>query len=357
LFCRSSAALFEEMTPLVDKVVVLQPFLGRVFEGGPWAITARRAGSFISAAVFQESSPEFARAAQREGVQTVYPACHSHARRLPNPIAWIPDLQHWVMPQFFSPLARATRNRRFSTLLENPYRHVVFSSHCALKDATAAYGPPRAKTHVLHFSTVPVPSWFCDPSPVVAKYGLPENFFIICNQFWIHKDHSTAFRAVSVLNGRGLKVHLVCTGPTHDNRHPDYFPKLLREIRELGIEQQVHILGTIPRVDQVALIRASKAVLQPSRFEGWSTVIEDARALGKPVIASDLPVHIEQAAPLSTFFRQGDAEHCALAVEQRVSAGQSSTDSCQLHNARIVRFTRDFMNIVQAACINQSYVA
>lgn len=37
-------------------------------------------------------------------------------------------------------------------------------------------------------------------------------------------------------------------------------------------------------------------MVQPSRFEGWSTVIEDAKALGRPIIATDIAVHQEQLA-------------------------------------------------------------
>ncbi len=36
------------------------------------------------------------------------------------------------------------------------------------------------------------------------------------------------------------------------------------------------------------------AVVQPSHFEGWSTLVEDAKTLGKPLFVSNLPVHREQ---------------------------------------------------------------
>ena len=280
----------------------------------------------------------------------MYPACHSHSRHLPHPISWIPDLQHRAIPEYFSPMARAMRNRRFCSVLRDPERHVVFSSNCSLQDATAAYGPLQSHNHILRFTTVPLDSWFDDPGAVVARYQLPEKFFIICNQFWMHKDHRTAFRALSKLKYRGIKAHLVCTGPTHDNRRPDYFPKLLNEIRDLGIQDQVHILGTIPRIDQVALIRAAQAVIQPSCFEGWSTVIEDARALGRPVIASDFPVHLEQAAPLSSFFRLGDAADCARAMVEQVSTKRTSSYTLARHRARILEFARSFLKIVESAC-------
>jgi glycosyltransferase involved in cell wall biosynthesis len=348
LFCRGNAELFEEVASSADKVVVYESPLDKIFGGTRFAVYGQRVNSGLSAAFLGEAAPELARVARREKVETVFPVSVSYTRLLPNAIAWIPDLQHCFLPEFFSRMARVARDKSFPALLRDPKRHVVFSSRCALDDASRAYGPPLAKTHILHFATVPLPTWFQDPAPFVAKYKLPALYIILCNQFWIHKDHLTAFKAAAKLKREGLTVHLVCTGPTHDNRHPEFFPKLKAQIKELGIEQQVHILGMIPRVDQVCLIRASKAVLQPSQFEGWSTVIEDARALGKPTIASNFPVHIEQDAPGSTFFRMGDPDDCARAIAQFLDTDEDLAYSPSLHDARILEFARDFMGIVNA---------
>jgi hypothetical protein len=58
-------------------------------------------------------------------------------------------------------------------------------------------------------------------------------------------------------------------------------------------------------------MRRSLAVIQPSLFEGWSTVVEDARVLGKPTILSDISVHLEQNPPNSLFFEQHSPQHLA----------------------------------------------
>lgn len=349
LFCRCSADLFHEVLPLVDKVVIFRSLLDRVFAGTQLAIPARRANALVSAILLRETAPELARCAQRERVDAVFPVSGPYTRSLPCPIAWIPDLQHRAFPHLFSPLTCAMRNHRFSSLLRDPRKHVVFSSRSAMEDATRAFGTPRAHIHLLRFVTVPAPGWSCDPAPVVAKYRVPTPFFILCNQFWAHKDHSTAFQAVAKLMRQGLRLYLVCTGPTRDDRDPAYFPQIQEKIKELGIESQVQILGTIPRVDQVCLIRASTGILQPSRFEGWSTVLEDARALGKPVIASDLPVHLEQAVPGSHFFRTGDSDSCATTLAKFAQFEPGPTGSPWQHDARVIDFARASVGIVEAA--------
>jgi glycosyltransferase involved in cell wall biosynthesis len=346
LFCRNTAEPFKAVAHLVDKVVIFRSTADKVFGKTRFAGAARWAAAAFSATVWKDSDPELAARVKREGVECVFPTADGYSSMLPNPIAWIPDLQHCVLPEVFSRPARAVRDSRFSTLLRSPNQNVVFSSQCALNDAIRVYGPPAAKTHILHFATVPAPEWFQDPAPVVAKYGLTTPYLILCNQFWIHKDHPTAFRAVAKLAREGTRVPLVCTGPTKDNRHPDYFRKLQAEIRELGLEDQVRILGVIPRTEQVCLIRAAKAVLQPSRFEGWSTVVEDARALAKPVIASDFPVHLEQDVPGSTFFRMSDPDDCARAIAELWNQPDKQGTSRAEHDARIQQFARDFLGIV-----------
>jgi len=41
-------------------------------------------------------------------------------------------------------------------------------------------------------------------------------------------------------------------------------------------------------------MKNAQAVIQPSFFEGWSTVVEDAKSLNQHIIVSDLEVHKEQ---------------------------------------------------------------
>ena len=89
-------------------------------------------------------------------------------------------------------------------------------------------------------------------------------------------------------------------------------------INENQLKSQISFLGLIPRGDQLLLMKNAKAILQPSLFEGWSTVIEDARSLQVPVIATDLPVNIEQLEDKGKYFSAYDDEKLAsLIIEQQ----------------------------------------
>ena len=62
-------------------------------------------------------------------------------------------------------------------------------------------------------------------------------------------------------------------------------------------------------------MRHSQAVIQPSLFEGWSTVIEDAVSLQVPVIASGLKVNKEQLGKDGCYFEPHDFEALAAILK------------------------------------------
>lgn len=224
---------------------------------------------------------------------------------------WIPDFQHYHLPEMFSPEEIAERNTWHRRVADNA-PVVVLSSNMAKQDFDRLYPEAASRSVVMHFATALNLEWFqLDPTLTQAKYDLPDRFFLVSNQFWKHKDHTAIVKALDLLKQQGIKPVVVCTGKTSDSRHPGYYGQLLSTIADLGLSQQFRILGLIPRVDQIQLMRRCLAVIQPSRFEGWSTVVEDARTVGKPMLLSDFPVHVEQNPPYSSFFQQGNVEQLA----------------------------------------------
>ena len=231
--------------------------------------------------------------------------------------AWIPDFQHKVLPHFFSKAEIETRDRQYTDLL-NSAPIVVFSSQASLDDMRRYYPDAKPKaTFVLSFASLPaLPSSPEAPQQVQHKYNLPDRFLIVCNQFWQHKNHFTVLKALSLLRSRGLEIPLVCTGSVSDYRKPEYFNDILKFVNENGLAEQVTFLGLIPREDQWQLLRRACAVVQPSLFEGWSTVVEDSKSLGKKVFLSDLAVHREQAPVGGQYFPVEDDIRLADLIAQ-----------------------------------------
>lgn len=227
-----------------------------------------------------------------------------------RPIYWIPDFQHKHLPELFTDEERSGRDRIFGAIAASDVP-LVLSSQAALADYNTFFPDNKSRNYVWSFcSTIPLGA-VGDGTDPRSRFDLPEHYFYIANQFWTHKDHRTAFQAVRLLRDRGRKVTLVCTGLADDNRNPDYMADLDRSLDTLGIRDQVRNLGMLPRAQQFELFRHAAAVIQPSRFEGWSTVVEDTRVFGRPIILSDIPVHQEQMGGDGLYFRTGDAEDLA----------------------------------------------
>lgn len=91
-----------------------------------------------------------------------------------------------------------------------------------------------------------------------------------------------------------------------DNRNPQYIDELNKIIKKYELKINLLILGLIPREDQLGLIKGSVAVIQPSLFEGWSTVVEDAKSLRQNLVLSDIDVHFEQRLDNCIFFKRND---------------------------------------------------
>jgi glycosyltransferase involved in cell wall biosynthesis len=177
-------------------------------------------------------------------------------------------------------------------------------------DFRSFYPAHASKTAVLRFATFPDANWY-EPFEAENLDWLPRRYFVVCNQFWSHKNHATVFRALEILAARGIRPMIVCTGALVDFRQPEHTERLLQQMHRAGVGAQVMLLGLVPRRLQIEVIRRSLAVVQPSLFEGWSTVVEDARVLGKPTLLSDLAVHKEQNPPGAEFFPGSDADTLA----------------------------------------------
>jgi glycosyltransferase involved in cell wall biosynthesis len=224
---------------------------------------------------------------------------------------WIYDFQHKYLSHLFTQLEIEARDKGFSEIA-NFSSKVVLSSKTAAADFQKFFPDSKCQTEILQFRTSLPASWYTlDAVAVQQKYNLPERFLLISNQFWQHKNHLLVLESLKILQESSIYPVIVCTGHIYDYRKPDYIDIILQAIHTYGLANQVYLLGLIPRIDQIQLMRHSLAVIQPSLFEGWSTVVEDARCLGKKMILSDFPVHLEQDPPGCVFFEQDSPQQLA----------------------------------------------
>lgn len=241
---------------------------------------------------------------KRYSLDAVYPMHDFPVKTNTNTklVYWRPDFQHKHYPEFFSRKVLFGRHLRMKNVLKNN-TEIVLSSHDAYEDLKRFYKvPDRINIHIYHFVSIIDDLKDVRFEELLVKYKLPENYYLISNQFHKHKNHKVAFEAVAKLKKEGVKVNLAITGRFPDASDSPYMTELHQILNENELHDQIVMLGIIPRNDQLQLMRHSKAVLQPSLFEGWSTVIEDARSLQVPVIAANLNVNIEQLQETGTYF-------------------------------------------------------
>jgi glycosyltransferase involved in cell wall biosynthesis len=233
-------------------------------------------------------------------------------------VGYLYDFQHRYLPGLFSKVERLRRDRRFHELVTG-VPTVIVNARCVARDIGAFIPEATARVFTLPFTPAARPEWLPPVDGVNARYGLTGRYFIICNQFWAHKDHGTAFRAFARIAAEHPDVRLVCTGSHADYRSPDYFPGLQADLRQRGIVDRVAILGLIPKGDQIELLKNSVALVQPTLFEGGpgGGAVYDAVGLDVPVIVSDIPVNLEIDCGQVDFFPVGDDE--ALAERLRVA--------------------------------------
>ncbi len=227
-------------------------------------------------------------------------------------IGWIPDFQHVRLPEFFDAKEMAIRNRYYGDMCRY-CSTVIVSSFDALADLHRFDPNCQSKARVLQFvvATTKARTALSSRAELEKKYQFSGKYFLLPNQFWKHKNHQVVIEALGLLTKSGKKVLVLSTGNTEDYRHPKYFGLLMERVKKLGVNECFVPLGLVSTEDLAALMVHSSAIINPSIFEGWSTTVEEAKSLGKPIALSDIRVHREQNPPLANFFAPDDANALA----------------------------------------------
>lgn len=233
-------------------------------------------------------------------------------------INWIPDFQHLHLPKMFSSDEMKYRNTYFMKLIQKSDL-IILSSYDALKDLKTYAPDYLKKARVLQFVSQPSKLYFNrtddDEKSLREKYGLDTEFFYMPNQFWAHKNHKIVFEAVKMLKEKGSEIQLICSGHMSDYRNKKHMDELKDFIKDNKLTDNIKLLGLVDYEDVFALIKFSKAVVNPSLFEGWSSTVEECKSVGKNMILSDLDVHKEQY-PEALFFERNTSQALANLLEK-----------------------------------------
>lgn len=235
-------------------------------------------------------------------------------KHIENLIFWIPDLQEKYLPNFFSDEDLKYRDDCYTKMVNLNYP-IVFSSQSALNDFNTFYPNSKNNKEVLQFAVFHPNLGVKNINEIKKKYNIVGDYFFSPNQFWQHKNQIAIIEAAKILKEKGIVVKIIFTGKEHDYRNPDYTINLKQKVADYKLESEILFLGFIDRIDQLILMKNAQAVIQPSLFEGWSTVVEDAKALNQTLIVSNIVVHKEQLEGKGYYFSPNNYNELAQQIE------------------------------------------
>lgn len=256
---------------------------------------------------------------------------------------WIADFQHKYLPGFFDSAEIDRRDRVFEEIASKS-GVLVLSSENAKSDFIKFYPRYQVNIAVIPFATV-LPDFENIPiNSLLGKFGIGARYFMAPNQFWAHKNHMVILKAALLLKHSTHDFRVVFTGREEDVRNAGYVKELKDYVQANGLADTVLFLGFIDRKEQLQLMKHSMAVIQPSMFEGWSTVVEDAKAISQSLIVSNLEVHREQCGNSAFYFSPSDEVQLCKHMKS-ILDGQRTLATGIDYNINVVDFARKILSI------------
>ena len=267
-------------------------------------------------------------------------------------IVWIPDFQFFHFPNNFSLKYKILK--KINLLIYSKYSdQILLSSNTAKNDLKKICYPA--------FKMALVNS-FCFPESkkmnrsilkkILKDYKIPNKFFYVPNQYWVHKNHKVVLKALKFLK-KNSKIKIISTGFSQDYRFPDYFKSISKYINDNKLNNNFIYLGVVPDKIVKYLMHKCLAIINPSKFEGWNTSVEQGKAIGKKIILSNISTHKEQNPPDAYFFGVNNYLELAKILNQTWSKGNNNKSVMRKFysfNDEFKNYGEKFLKIIFNVC-------
>lgn len=339
--------------------IILNKFFGRKFQlqsiikKKSFIDTFKSINDKIEVYYYNGKESDLAKMAIKHDIDFMLPAFNALPPKFPKAWAgYIYDFQHKYYPEFFTEQEIERRNTEFALMLEQA-QTIIVNAKAVRDDIDKFIGVTNARIVTLPFCPFLNLDFFKNEIDL-TQYNLPKNYFMISNQFWKHKDHVTAFKALRLFLDKidYKEVCLVCTGHTQDSRFPDYFESLQSLILDLHLTENILILGYIPKLDQLQILKNCIGIIQSTLFEGGpgGGAVYESVAYGIPSIVSDIAVNKELDDETVIFFETGSVEDLAekmLTVFYKENHQYSIDDLVLKNKKSLLRMGEQILNIFQ----------
>ncbi len=176
------------------------------------------------------------------------------------------------------------------------YKNVLQKATAVLADSDLGkaniirrYGCDTERVHVARF----LPSIDLQENATIdikVKYFLLRPYVFYPAQFWAHKNHVYVLDGVSLLRKKyGVTLDVVFSGNDKGN-----LGHVLEYARQLGLTDNVHYVGFLPRHEMASFYKEAVALVMPTYFGPTNIPPLEAFSAGCPVCYSDLPGMSEQ---------------------------------------------------------------
>ncbi len=303
-------------------VAVLDRDLATELETPGWerAVVDRGARAIVAERILEAFSPYRARSVERVfrevradvalfPQQSIFPK-----RAAPPAVLTVVDVQHLYHPENMSRFDRLFRPAIY------PYSMRRAERLLAISEFTRATVIERCGVAPGRITAIP---FGYDPEDVKAaptdRVSGPYLFFPAAT--FPHKNHETLIRTYAALRRRGaVDARLVFTG-----MQTSHWKRLARLAGDLGVAEDVVHLGFLPYAEVRRVFAGARAVLFPSRYEGFGIPVLEAAEFRKKVITSRLPVFDEIGVPreCQIDFADPDALLAALARPGETTLGRA----------------------------------
>lgn len=264
-------------------------------------------------------------------------------------IPWITDLQHKYLKDNFSQYEIKKRDSIINLYLDSS-SDIIVSSNDTKKSLSFFFDVRKKNIHILNFIPQVDFNNICEFKELQSKYNIPRKYIYIPNQFWVHKNHEVVIRSAVELKKKNLFLKFIFSGYQRDYRNLNHFNNIQKLINVLGVVDYFEYLGQVSRRDLLNLIYHAQIIINPSKFEGWSTTAEEAKILNKRLLLSNIPVHNEQINENCVLFSTNDEQDLATKIVKILNQNFPSLDLDYLSKNYLAsrkKFAQQYLNIIK----------
>jgi glycosyltransferase involved in cell wall biosynthesis len=207
----------------------------------------------------------------------------------PGAVTTVLDLQHELLPGFFSRAERTYRRAVYGWSIRKSALVVTISEHTA-REVVERYAIPESRVRAIHLGL--------DHATFTPADEAREPFLVYPARAWPHKNHERLFAAFAELRRRHPELELVLTA--YEGPAP------------VGVRS----LGHVSRDELVRLYRTAAGLVFPSLYEGFGQPPLEAMACGCPVAASHAGSLPEVCGDAARLFDPRSVEELVAAVEE-----------------------------------------